>query len=54
MERCVDLGIGRGRDDVRVPIPVGEIVNDEAASRGWTVATLDAGVVVLGLDATVS
>ena len=53
MERAI--GHLRG-NDVRVPIAaaVGEVVDDESSLGGGAVSALDASVVMLGLDATVS
>ena len=53
----MERAIGRLRgNDVRVPVAtaVGEIVDDESSLGGRAVSALDAGVVVFGLDATVS
>ena len=49
--------IGRLRgNDVRVPVAVagGEIVDYESSLGGGAISALDAGIVMFGLDATVS
>ena len=53
----MEWAIGRLRgNDVRVPVTVagGEIVDDKSPLRGGAISALDAGIVMLGLDATVS